>query len=121
MRRSLVLLLLWIFAVGKSVACGKSDLSSETAVPTTGLHTSGNFEVSDQSPKDESKPVWSVSLGEAINVAPAVAGDFVIVATADGSIHSVDARTGSPSWRNKTDPHSFSRRRKPHYICRFRQ
>jgi len=43
-------------------------------------------------------PFWETQLSGAVNSAPFVAGDFVIVATADGVIHAVRAETGDSVW-----------------------
>ena len=48
-------------------------------------------------------PLWSVRLGAAVNVPPAISGGLVIVATADGSIHAVDALSGRPAWDYSPD------------------
>jgi|GEM_PF-1340378 len=43
-------------------------------------------------------PVWTASLSGAVNAAPLVSGDLVIVPTADGVIHAVQAETGEIAW-----------------------
>ncbi len=43
-------------------------------------------------------PVWTATLSGAVNAAPLVSGDLVIVPTADGVIHAVQAETGEIAW-----------------------
>lgn len=43
-------------------------------------------------------PAWVARLTAAVNTAPLLSGDFVIVPTADGAIHAVQAETGEIAW-----------------------
>lgn len=52
---------------------------------------------------DIAQPVWTTQLSDAVNVTPVVSGELVIVATADGQIHAVDAASGAMVWRFTAD------------------
>ncbi|MEO8169704.1 MAG: outer membrane protein assembly factor BamB [Oxalobacteraceae bacterium] len=51
------------------------------------------------------RPAWSTSIGSAKSFifSPAVIGNDIFVAAADGSIARLDAASGNPVWRIKTD------------------
>lgn len=44
-------------------------------------------------------PVWTAKLSDAVNTQPLLSGDLVIIATADGAIHAVNAETGKIAWQ----------------------
>ena len=45
-----------------------------------------------------SSPVWTAQLSDAVNTAPFISGDLVIVATANGVIQAVHADSGEIAW-----------------------
>jgi outer membrane protein assembly factor BamB len=47
--------------------------------------------------------VWQTQLSDAVNVTPIVLDGRVFVATADGTIHAIDAATGSKIWQLQPD------------------
>ena len=55
----------------------------------------------DLKPSMAIKNAWTYSIGSAgtYSFSPAVAGDFVFIAAADGSLAKLDAATGKPVWR----------------------
>src|SRR5262249_56311661 len=44
------------------------------------------------------RSLWERRLGYAVHNAPAVAGDLVVVAAANGVVHALDAATGNDVW-----------------------
>lgn len=52
-------------------------------------------------PTDQVKiaqPIWMAQTTAAVNASPMIAGDLVIVPTADGVIHAIEARSGKNAW-----------------------
>ncbi len=73
--------------------------------PSTGTATPPSLHTQPQSPTLAvqaqpaiTSPAWNTQLSGAINSAPFISGDLVIVSTADGSIHAVQADSGKPVW-----------------------
>lgn len=72
--------------------------ASPASVPVA---TQGQEQPQSSVPTEEvmiAQPLWSAQTTAAVNASPIVAGDLVIVPTADGVIHAIDARSGKSVW-----------------------
>lgn len=68
--------------------------------PTVQLHQSALTLPPSTAPATEAaaQPVWRATLGAAVNAQPLVAGERLVVATADGVIHAYAAEDGAALW-----------------------
>ena len=88
----------WIVFVGLA-ACGGADLPDADPVATlveSPAEAAGTATA--VSPSSESAAVWQTQLSAAVNVTPVVENGRVFAATADGTIHAVDAAAGKKIW-----------------------
>lgn len=117
-------------ALSLLAACAANEPPA-AAPPTPDLHTAVEIApVETDTPPQEAaptvdpvSPVWQTTLTAAVNVAPVVAGDLVIVATADGSIHAINAADGASIWRFESEAKIWdaSLRVADGYVCAGRQ
>ncbi len=66
--------------------------------PTQNVHTQPQGAVTSQAQVEEISPAWTARLSSAVNTAPLISGDLVIIPTADGIIHAVYAENGGAAW-----------------------
>ncbi len=85
---------------------------SATTSPTPDIHAPVEFPSTATPPEADASvesphqgadtvapPFWTASLTGAVNVTPALSGDLIIIATADGTIHARRAATGEAAWQ----------------------
>lgn len=89
---SLIILALWIITACTPVP--------ETALPPANAHTPAELPPPNAQTEDKipTSPVWTTPLSGAVNTNPFLSGPLVIIPTADGVIHAVNAATGIPAW-----------------------
>lgn len=96
----LKLLTLITFIAAMLTACSGAD--SPAAAPTPIPDNQSAVEIAQEtavSPTNpQAIPIWQTQLSAAVNVTPVVMNGRVFVATADGTIHAVDAATGNKIW-----------------------
>ncbi|MCP5101423.1 MAG: PQQ-binding-like beta-propeller repeat protein [Chloroflexi bacterium] len=86
------------------VACAKSEVVVPPPTPTSNLHPLVETEPETEAPiSNMAQVIWKVALSGAINVPPAIDKDHVIVATADGQVHGIDADSGTKAWQFSPD------------------
>ncbi|MBI5838546.1 MAG: PQQ-binding-like beta-propeller repeat protein [Chloroflexi bacterium] len=92
----LVLIVFFVLTIWPLEACAPKP------TPTPNFHTQPQPTPSAVSPSPSkaeiASPAWAVQLSGAINSTPIISGDLVIVATADGVVHAVQAGTGESVW-----------------------
>lgn len=81
------------------IACANSpNLPPEpTPTPAANVHSAVEIGTTAVSPTT-AVPRWQIALNSAVNVTPVALGGQVFVATADGTVHAVDAATGHKIW-----------------------
>lgn len=85
-------------------ACTKSETAVPTPTPSSNLHPLVETEpIAEASSANAAQIVWQTTLSGAVNVAPVIEGDQVIVATAAGQIYGIDAVTGAKLWQFSPD------------------
>jgi hypothetical protein len=98
------IILLSILTIGILVACTEAAPPTSTPIPTVNVHTAIAIPPTEPAAAMEiAQPVWQTPLTAAVNVTPVVIDDLVIVATADGNIHAINAATGAPVWRFESE------------------
>ncbi|MCP4422663.1 MAG: PQQ-binding-like beta-propeller repeat protein [Chloroflexi bacterium] len=101
------LIVLFIIIIGLLVtACIQPEtaVSPPTQTPESNLHPFVETKpIAEVPASNDAQIIWQTALSGAVNVPPAVEGDQVIVATADGQIHGINAATGAKSWQFSPD------------------
>lgn len=100
MRQQLNYIFLMIFIAVNLIACTQDDLPAATVPAMTNSQTVVEITRETAVPPSVSDvaAVWQTQLSSAVNVTPVVADGRVFVATADGTVHAVDAATGHKIW-----------------------
>lgn len=102
MRQWIQFISLMFFVVGSLAACSQADLSETEPMPTINSHTVVEMTPSTL-PVVNASAIWQTQLSDAVNVTPIVLDGRVFVATADGTVHAVDAATGNKIWELKPE------------------
>lgn len=80
------------------MACAEADLPPATPTPLTSSHPVIDAAPETAVSKTDAPAIWQTPLSDAVNVTPVVMDGRIFVATADGTVHAVDAATGSKIW-----------------------
>lgn len=86
-----------IFLLINLASCSSSP--SPTSAPSSqNAHPQPQASVSSGGQEVTTEPAWVAQLTAAVNTAPLISGGLVIVPTADGMIHAIQAETGDTAW-----------------------
>ncbi|MCB9419648.1 MAG: PQQ-binding-like beta-propeller repeat protein [Ardenticatenaceae bacterium] len=88
---------LMLLIVSSLAACSEPEL---VITPTVNSHTTVEItrETAVSLSPSMAIPIWQTRLSDAVNVTPMVWNGRVFVATADGTVHALDAATGQKIW-----------------------